>query len=150
MNKRGIFFFHSEKTAAISDKSHTRGNGMRIDHAMLAFLGALLLTSCSNPYFSMDGSSQFMIDKDIRFLEKYRNTLCNIKETHEREEITSGRCLALYYDQNQSDDIEKETMQRVGYILAHPGKFDKKIAENLSTITTDIVDCTNYINTNCL
>jgi hypothetical protein len=122
---------------------------MKVRNFALLIVSALLMSSCSGPYFSMSGESQLMIEKDIRFLETYKNTFCSIREMHEQEEISRGKCLALYYDNKENDSDKREVAKRVSYILNNPDKFDKKISDRLSNITTKTVDCTNYINQKC-
>jgi hypothetical protein len=122
---------------------------MKVRNLALLIVSALFLSSCSNPYFSMNGESQLMIEKDIRFLEAYRNSFCSIMEMHERKEISRGKCIALYYDNKENDSDKAEVAKRVSYIMKNPDKFDKNLFERLSNITTKTVECTNYINQNC-
>jgi hypothetical protein len=94
-----------------------------------------------------------MIEEDIHFLEMYKNTLCSIKETHELEEISRGKCLALYYDFKGNDSVQdgKEVVaKRVSYILTNPDKFDKNFPDRLSIVTAKIEVCTLYIKENCM
>ncbi len=126
---------------------------MKVRNLALLIVSALLLPSCSDPYFSMSGESQLTIEKDILFLEIYENTLCSIKEMHEWEEISRGKCLALYYDFKENDSVQdgkKEVAKRVSYILNNPDKFDKKFPDRLSKVTRKIGVCAGYINQNCM
>lgn len=126
---------------------------MKVRNFTILIATALLLSSCSDPYSSIYGESPAMLEKDIRFLEKYKNTLCSIKEKREYEEITRGKCLALYYEYKDKESIQdkkKETVKRIGYILGNPEKFDKDSYDRVSTATTGIVDCNSYINRNCI
>ena len=94
-----------------------------------------------------------MVDKDIHFLEMYNNTLCSIKEEHEKGEISRGKCLALYYDFKDNDRVQngkKEVIKRVSYILNNPDKFDDNYPVRLSDATMKIGACTNYIKKNCM
>jgi hypothetical protein len=122
---------------------------MKVRNLALLIVSALLLSSCSDPYFSTRGESQLMIEKDIRFLEAYKNTFCSIMEMYERKEISRGKCIALYYDGKENDSDKAEVAKRVSYILKNPDKFDKNISDRLSNITTKTVECTTYINQNC-
>jgi hypothetical protein len=127
---------------------------LKVRNLALLIVSALLLPSCAdNPYSSMSSESQLMIEKDIHFLEMYKNTLCSINEMRELEEITRGKCLALYYDFKLNDSVQdgkKEVAERISYILANPDKFDKIFLDRLSIITTKIEDCTRYIKENCM
>ena len=116
--------------------------------------GAAVLTcSCTNPYSSLYDESSSKITEDTRFVEVYKNTICNIKEEHKQKEITSGKCLALYYDhkdQSQIKDEKEEVVKRVRYVLENPDKFDKKTHDLLSRTTVELADCDNYIILNCM
>ncbi len=126
---------------------------MKVRNLALLIVSALLLPSCSDPYFSMSGEKQLAIEKDILFLEIYENTLCSIKKMHEWEEISRGKCLALYYDFKENDSIQdgkKEVAKRVSYISNNPDEFDKNFLDRLSNVTRKIGVCTSYINQNCM
>ena len=127
---------------------------MKVRNLALLIVSALLLPSCAeNPYSSMSSESQLMIEEDIHFLEMYKNTLCSINEIHELEEITRGKCLALYYDFKLNDSVQdgkNVVAERISYIFANPDKFDKDFPDRLSIITTKIEDCTRYIKENCM
>ena len=123
---------------------------MKVLNFSLSIVAMLLLSSCSDPYFSMSGDSQLMIENDISILETYANTLCSIKEMQEREEISRGKCLAMYYDKKEHNRVEKEVTKRVSYILSNPAQFDKEIYGRLTIITAKTADCANYINQNCM
>lgn len=86
-------------------------------------------------------------------MEKYHETICGIQDQHEDEEISRGKCLALYYDYKDKmhiKDERREVIQRVRYILANPGKFDQDSYDLVSTATSEIVDCKSYIEKNCI
>ncbi len=137
----------------VYSNQNLRNYRMKIQNLVLVIALTLLLSSCSDPYFSMSGESKLMIERDIRFLEIYETTLCNIKEMHEREEISRGKCLALYYEFKENDGIQdgrKVVAKRVGYIMSNPDSFDRKYSEQLSEFTTKIGDCNSYINKNCM
>ncbi len=126
---------------------------MKVRIYALLIVSAMLLPSCSDPYFSMSGESQLKIEKDIHFLKMYKTTLCSIREGHEREEISPGKCLALYYDFKENDSVQdgkKEVVKRVNYILNNSVKFDKNYSVQLYKFTTEIGGCTSYIKQNCM
>lgn len=123
---------------------------MKFFKAALLLVSLLLLSSCSDPYLTIRGDSQLMIEKDVHFLELYKNALCNIKDMHERQEISRGKCLAMYYDNTQNDRVKSEVATRASYILNNPDEFDKSLAEKLSNIATETTECTAYINANCM
>lgn len=127
---------------------------MKVRNLALLIVAALLLPSCSdNPYSSMGSNSLMMVEKDIGYLEMYEKTLCGIKKKHEWEEITRGKCLALYYDFKGNDRVQngkKEVTKRVSYVLNNPDKFDSSFPARLSDATMKIGVCTNYIKKNCM
>ncbi len=127
---------------------------MKVRNLALLIVSALLLASCSdNPYSSMSSNSQLIVEKDIDFLEMYQNTLCSIKKKHEWEEISRGKCLALYYDFKENDSVQdgkKEVTKRVSYILNNPDEFDEKFLDRLSYAIAKIGDCSSYIKKNCM
>jgi len=87
------------------------------------------------------------------FVEMYKKTLCNIKKMHEWEEISGGKCLALYYDFKGNDGIQsgkKEVSKRVGYIVSNPDKFDKNLSAEITKATVEIGACNEYIKSNCM
>lgn len=114
---------------------------------------ALLLSSCVDPYSSLYGESPTKIKEDADFLEGYKTSLCSIKEQHEYEEISRGRCLALYYDfkeQSHTKKEKEEIVKRVSYIMKDPGKVDQSILDQLSRSTAEIGACKEYITENCM
>jgi len=123
---------------------------MKNRNLALAFLSALLLPGCADPYFSIRGEAVLLIENDIRYLEKYESNLCSIKEMHENGEISRGKCLAMYYDNTENDRVKNEVAKRASYILSNPDEFDKDFSNRLSEVTTNTVDCTTYIKQNCM
>lgn len=118
-----------------------------------AIAPALLISSCVDPYSSLYGESPTKIKEDVDFLESYKNGICTIKEKHEYEEISRGKCLALYYDYKEQSDIKstkESVVKRVSQILKDPGKVDQSILDQLSLSTAAIADCKNYITENCM
>lgn len=100
----------------------------------------------------MGSNSQMMVEKDIQFVEMYKKSLCGIKKKHEWEEISGGKCLALYYDFKEDDRIQgskEEVTRRVGYIVSNPDKFDKDLPAKITKATMEIGVCSNYIKSNC-
>ncbi|BHH83774.1 hypothetical protein [Desulforhopalus sp. 52FAK] len=90
---------------------------------------------------------------DVDFLEEYKNSMCGIKDKHEYEEISSGRCLALYYDykdQSHTKNEMEDVVKRVRSILEDPGKADQSSLDRLSKASAEIVGCKNYITENCM
>lgn len=126
---------------------------MKVRNFTILIALALLLCSCANPYSSLYGDSPSKIKEDVHFLELYKNTICGIKEKHEYKEISSGKCLALYYDykeQNHTKNEWEDVVKRIRYILEDPGKIDPKTFDLLSKASIEIADCKNYITENCL
>ena len=114
---------------------------------------ALLLCSCANPYSSLYDESPSKLKKDVAFLEEYKNNMCDITEKHGYKEISSGRCLALYYDFKDQSHTKNEmatVAKRVRNILQDPGKANQSTLDQLSTATAAIAECQSYITQNCM
>ncbi|THB70147.1 MAG: hypothetical protein D6B25_20555 [Desulfobulbaceae bacterium] len=124
---------------------------VRIYALLIAFM--MLLPACSDPYFTMTGDAKMMIERDIRFLEMYEKSLCEIKKGREREELSRGKCLALYYDLKENERVEnsrEKVAKRVSYIVTNPDKFEKDDSIKVYNLTTKIGECDTYILQNCM
>lgn len=114
-------------------------------------LPAFLLCSCANPYSSLYGDSPSRLKEDINFLDRYKQTVCDIKEQHEYGEISTGKCLALYYDCKEDMNDEKDdVVQRISYVYKHPDKVDQSTLNTVSEATVAIAGCLTYITENCM
>ncbi len=126
---------------------------MKIRKFMMVIVSAFPLCSCVNPLSSLYNESSSKLTEDARFVESYRNTICDIKKEHEYKEITSGKCLARYYDYKDQPHLKEEkeeVVKRVRYILENPEKFDQKTYNKLSKTTVEIANCDDYILLNCM
>lgn len=132
-------------------KNHSKT--IQLATAFSWIVSASLLSSCVDPYSSLYGESPMKIQQDVDFLNGYKNGICGIKEKHEYEEISSGKCLALYYDFKDQSQIKSEreaVAKRVKYILEDPGEADQATLTQLSLATAAIGECKEYIKENCM